>query len=92
MGYIVLVASIGALLWHAVVFNILWGWFFVPIFNLPNLSFAEAIGIVCIVALFSHGYLKKEEEEEKATMSRIQQAFFMPLISLAVGAIARLFM
>ncbi len=91
MGYIVLIAAIGSLLWHAVVFGILWRWFFVPIFNLPNLGFAEAVGIVSIVALFSHGALKKEEEEEKATMSRIQQAFLMPLVCLAVGAIARLF-
>ncbi len=90
MGTIVLLASIGALLWHAVVFKILWGWFFVPIFNLPNFGFAETIGIVATLGLFTSRYVKKEEDDEEI-VRRIQQAFFMPLICLAIGAIARLF-
>lgn len=86
MGGIMLVAAITALFWHALVFKILWGWFFVSIFGLPSLGLAEAIGIMATLSLFTFRYIKKEEDKEES-IRRILQAFFMPLVCLFVGGI-----
>jgi putative Mn2+ efflux pump MntP len=47
------------------VLTILWNWFIIPVFHLPQLTIVQAIGVVMVI-----GYLTKEvdiNKEEKGT-------------------------
>ena len=102
-GLAVLGAIIGlpALIALSSIFNgyalkVLWGWFVVPIFNLPQLSIPAAIGIAMVV-----GYLTKDTSNDckKADKSGAQKigeaigiAILKPSFSLFFGWIVQKFM
>lgn len=75
--------------------KVLWGWFIVPIFHLPQLSIPSAIGIALVV-----GYLTKQtndcEEKERSggeKFSRaVLEAILRPSLALLVGWIVQKFM
>lgn len=76
------------------VLTILWGWFVVPTFGLPQLSIAVAIGFSLIVSLF-RGAQQSKTPDERSTEEKVGQAlvlFFGPLIVLFFGWIVHLFM
>ena len=31
--------------------SVMWGWFIVPLFNLPTLGIAQAVGLMCVVGM-----------------------------------------
>lgn len=73
-----------AYIWHGIVFSILWGWFMVPIFHLPELNVAQSIGILLIGSLMAYQFMERKEEEIPAM---IAYQFVMPFISLFIGYI-----
>jgi hypothetical protein len=75
--------------------KVLWGWFIVPVFHLPQLSIPSAIGIALVV-----GYLTKQssdcetkKREGVATiLYPILEAILKPSIALCIGWIVQRFM
>lgn len=60
----------GSSLWSGYVLSTLWGWFLVPIFDLPALSVPAAVGVALIVGYLTHQH-KIESEKEKTTNEKI---------------------
>ena len=98
LGLVVLVAAtvVVSAVFNGYVLSILWGWFMVPVFHLPALSVAPAIGIALVI-----GYLTKQlppdiEEKERSTASKIARlvglAVFHPALVLVFGWVVHKFM
>ncbi len=94
--------SVLALLVFSSIFNgyalsILWGWFMVPVFHLPQLSLVPAIGISMVV-----GYLTQQSPEAKKKNDEVSTgmiilngvlwAVFKPSFALLFGSIVHSFM
>ena len=73
----------------------LWGWFIVPVFGLPALSLAAAIGIGMTASYITHHsqVRPKETQEGKAAVaSMLWELFFRPLVALGLGWVIQRFM
>ncbi len=72
------------------VFLVLWGWFAVPVFHLPQLNIPQAIGISILVGrLTSHTAEKQEDDKWYSPFAR---AFSYPLAALGMGWIVKGFL
>lgn len=72
-------------------FATLWGWFIVPIFSLPSLHIAEAIGVALIVSFHPASRMKRDEIAEglgEEIVYATMQSILYPLISVSIGWIA----
>lgn len=58
-------------------FSVLWSWFIVPIFDLPNLTIAQAIGLGLLVSA-----LKSPKKQENSDKSALEQVLFLILYPL----------
>jgi hypothetical protein len=72
------------------VLSILWGWFMVPIFNVPTLSIAPAIGLSLIVGFLTVS-LPNENSENSFSYAIIYSLGFSAF-SLLIGYVVTLFM
>ncbi len=61
------------------VLAILWGWFIVPIFNVPSIGTAQAVGFLFVTRIVSPGPAKEKTENIAKT---IMIAAVFPLFSL----------
>jgi hypothetical protein len=80
-------------IYHGWILTILWGWFVVPTFHLPELSIAVAIGLSLIVGMFksySVGDNKNLTTEDKLVGAVV--TLVGPLLTLLFGYIVHLFM
>ncbi len=75
------VMGIICLFFKGYVLSVLWKWFIVPLFNVPKLKLAAAIGIVAIATILTHQYLSNPYEE-----------MFIVAIILLTGRVIELFM
>lgn len=69
-------------------FATLWGWFIVPIFALPSLRLAEAIGVALIVSFLTAPRMKQDEITEslgEVIVNATLQLILYPLISVSIG-------
>lgn len=73
------------------VLSILWGWFISPVFNLPNLSILQAIGISMVIAMFTITYTVAKEDDKDKWKPAVMSIMY-PLLSLAIGWILKGFM
>lgn len=76
------------------VLTVLWSWFVVPTFGLPELSIAVAIGLSLIVGMFK-GYSTTRKSEDLETSEKVGQVIVMifgPFFVLFLGWIVHLFM
>ena len=80
--------------------SVLWDWFVIPVFKLPELSTAYAIGIAIIVGYMAGSYnysavYSTTTEENKGKwaliLSKILHILLMPLYLLFVGYIVHQF-
>lgn len=62
LGGIVLIFLLA--LWHSFIFTKLWLWFLVPLFGLPEISLAQAYGLMLIVSFFK-GIPKTDKNKSK---------------------------
>lgn len=72
------------------VLQILWSWFIVPVFSLPVLGVAQAIGIAGVV-----GYLTKDHDhdhDERSPGDKIATALLTPPVVLGFGWIVKQFL
>ncbi len=83
---IVFLLSIPAGILKAWVVLILWGWFVVPTFNLPELSVPLVYGMLVSVA-FVKGYPDVEFDDDWVT-KYITHFFIVPFIVLGFGWVA----
>lgn len=83
-GFVALIIAISVL--RGWVFSILWQWFAVPIFGLPPLGVAQAIGIAVIFSMLTHQYVPKKEDD---SWQPIVFVLLSPLAALLIGWIAR---
>lgn len=78
--------------------SVLWGWFVVPVFHLPELSIVPAIGIAMVVSYLTYqeNNCEKEKEERgsfgEVIMLGTMAAIIKPLFALFFGWIVHLFM
>ncbi len=76
--------------------SILWGWFMVPVFELPEISVVPAIGIIIVVGYLTKQYGIIDEDKNESFETRFLKDFvkaiFVPAYSLFLGYIVHLFM
>jgi len=84
---------------NGVILSIMWGWFIVPIFHLPQLSITQAIGISLIVSILGNqaGDNNKEKSSQSSNDLFILIYPLMPpllqrLVLLFVGYVVHLLM
>lgn len=87
LGFLAFVVSSAML--RGFVFTKLWGWFVVPLFDVPQLSTVYAIGIALLIGMFTNRHDKEESSKDWGTI--IVKAFVTPLLVLFVGWIISLF-
>lgn len=81
-------------IWSGYVLTILWAWFVVPTFHLPQLSLAAAIGIAIVVKYLTHHVDTHEDNrswDDKFAVS-IGFALLFPLMALFFGWVVHFFM
>ena len=88
----VLVSFFGAI-WSGYVLSVLWGWFVVPTFAAPSLNVPTAIGLALVAQYLTHQMHKSEQKTfgEILLEGAIHSAT-KPLVSLAFGAVVRLWL
>jgi hypothetical protein len=75
------------IVWQGVVTAALWGWFVVPLFGLPPLGIAYAVGLRALIGSFT---ISQPSDSEGAT-AVIVKSFLYPAAILVIGWIASLF-
>jgi len=86
---------IPSMVWRGYVLSLLWGWFIAAKFAIPSLRIPEAIGLACVVSFLTYqgGDAKQEDRTPGEQFARVVVlAVLWPLLALAVGAVARLFL
>ena len=68
--------------------TMLWGWFAVPLFHVPALNIAQAIGISMIIRLFTPMPEDKGEEDKRETAKKVIDtviALLVPFTTVGIG-------
>lgn len=93
MSYLVILLGIPITILHGWILSLLWKWFFVPIFALPELRLIEAIGIMIVIGFIRHRAVWSREEDRQAiALHGVIDSLIAPFIFLAFGWIVRSFM
>jgi hypothetical protein len=77
------------------VLSILWGWFVIPVFKAPALSITTAIGLSLVINMLisrSNSSNKEKKEIGELIGETIGSTIFLPLFTLFIGWIVKLFM
>lgn len=87
------VVAIGSM-WRGYALTILWAWFVVPVFGLPTLAIAPAIGVSLVVGFLTHQYRPSdvEEDSDERMIKAATYATLAPLFALAFGWCIKVFM
>lgn len=75
--------------------HLLWKWFAVPIFHLPELGIAESIGVAVLFRTLLATYERVDTEKESTTQRNLNLfvvGLVGPAVSLMVGWVVRLFL
>ena len=96
-GGLVGVIALAALasIWKGYVLTVLWAWFVVPIFGLPVLSLAPAIGISLMVSFLTHqsdATTAKEGTPTDRFAKSVSHALIAPAVVLGIGWVVNQFM
>lgn len=75
------------------VLSVMWGWFVVPLFELPPLTIPYAIGISMVVGMLAKNSVstKNEKKETSELVGEIIGVILAPLFVLFMGWIVKLF-
>ena len=91
---IVVVAAVGGALLSGWALSVLWGWFIVPLFNLPALPILYAIGISFVASLLHPTpTIQQDKKEDNTTkiVRAIAQIVVTPLLAVFFGWIVHSF-
>ena len=99
-GLLILIVTIpfilGMAILRAFVLKTLWGWFIVPVFNLPPLGMAAAFGISLTISTFLPSSPTSSSDDKDVSKETKIGRFFVnlsvPLFTLLIGWIAHQFM
>jgi hypothetical protein len=99
LGWIVAIIGVFVLgpIWSGYVLSILWGWFIVQIFHVPQISIPLAIGIAMTIRMLTNqgssdsNSKKRDEGLSDAFIQALGFSFLYPLLVLAMGAIVHAF-
>jgi len=89
LGFIALVVL--SSIWSGFVLSIVWEWFMVPAFHLPQLSVALAIGISLTIRMVVAQYYEDSKDADKEVTKAISSAIVYPLIVLIFGYVVHQF-
>lgn len=91
---IAMLAAIPLAIWNGYALMVLWGWFVVPLFDLPPLTIAQAIGLSVLVGFLTHQRIESKEDEKPVedTISAVLFASVKPAMALLIGWIVTLWM
>lgn len=90
MGFLILLpAVVISTAWSGYVLSILWGWFVVPVFHLPGLSIAQAVGLAIVVGMVTRDLNVKREEQD--AMSAFAVPLLYNLLMLGIGWVVHQF-
>jgi hypothetical protein len=74
----------------------LWGWFVSPLFGVPSLSIAAAIGFALVISMLTHQSTSSDSNKDKdwtnLVAAVIAKTVFTPLMFLLFGYIVKMFM
>lgn len=87
LGFTVLVIAI--MLLRGLVLSVLWGWFAVPIFHLPELSIPQAIGLSILVSMLCY---QRDSNSKKETWEPFVYGTITLLAMLGTGYIVKGFL
>lgn len=90
-----IVVLIVSAVWGGYVLTVLWGWFIVPVFELPALTIPHAIGLAMVVTYLTYQADFKTEEtrsEMKQFATACAYVFIKPAIALGIGWIVQFWM
>lgn len=77
---------VAGILWRGLILSVIWAWLIVPVFPVPELQIAHAIGLAAVVAFFSHGKYSEIKPEQLAAAM-----FVAPLLSLIFAFVLKQF-
>jgi len=91
LGSIILFPAllVAGVLWRGYVFSVLWGWFMVPIFGLPPLAVAPAIGLAMVAGFL---LIQPSAPKDEGIAMMFGTMFLVPLFAWLFGWIVHLFM
>ncbi len=70
--------------------SVLWAWFMIPVFHLPALGIAQAIGISIVIGMLTKQETPTDKTQEWYTP--FIMIFAKPLLSLGIGWIVRIWL
>jgi len=89
-----LLATVAGIAWAGYVLTVLWGWFVVPLFGLPELTIPAGLGLSLVV-----GYMTKDGQQMKtgedfgvAVFKALLGLLLKPAVALGVGWVIRGFL
>ena len=88
------VILVGAIL-KGFVLSVMWSWFMVPTFSLPEISTVQAIGIALVISYLTHQRVdceKPKREYSELIAGAVIDAILTPLFVLFIGWFVHLFM
>ena len=79
------------IMWSGYVLTFLWMWFIVPLFGLPPLSIAQAMGLGLVIAFLTHQHIKStgHEGQDKELLRTIAIVMARPAFALFLGWIIK---
>ena len=87
---------VAAIIMRAWVTTILWSWFIVPVFHVPELTLPMAMGISLVIGMFITMQATKDidiKSGKEAVFQKVfEKSFLEPLVTLGVGWIITLFL
>lgn len=88
-GAVYICVGLGIAVWviimgvyRGLVLSVLWGWFAVPTFGLPSISFVPAMGISLVVSFLTHQPQSNKNDESGKILAL---GALMPLLALGAG-------
>jgi len=84
-----LAIAVPTVMWSGYVLSVMWGWFLVPL-GAPEIGVAHAIGIAGLVAMIAKN--SNVSKDDESFIGMLSWVFCKPLITLAGGWVAKMFM
>lgn len=83
-------------LWRGYVLSVLWSWFMVTTFNLPELAVFPAMGVSLVILYMTYHHKPNLVEDNRSDAHKILESFLIiflyPLVILGIGWVYNQFM
>ena len=90
---LLVISVVGSVITTGLALSVLWSWYIVPIFNAPQISIAQAYGIVlCFAVTQRYQPVDDEQDSSKAILRLVTLVLIRPALLILSGWIIRGFM